>query len=219
MQLIAINTSLAKPVAYQAETLLTGIFKVPAKGPVLVSTNNLQGDQQADRVNHGGKHKAVYGFGLQHYDYWRQALDNSALQPGAFGENLTISDFHESELYIGDQLRIGDCILQISQPRVPCFKLGIALNNTRAPRLFTRHFCTGAYLRVIKEGMIQAGDEVIRTQRAVNSISVLQLFRAYFDKNFGDTGQIFARALAIDALSPEWRHKITDRLASASAPH
>jgi len=212
MDLISINTSKQKFIEYQGKPISTGIFKESIEGNILVKKGNLEGDEQADLLNHGGPHKAVYAFSYNHYDYWREILKNNKLQHGAFGENLTISDFDEASVFIGDQFSIGDCILEVSQPRVPCFKLGIALNNTKAPKLFTKSFNTGVYFRVIKEGKITRGDQVTKIHSVPNSVSVRSLFRAYFDKSYDQANQIMAQALLLDALAPEWRDKLTGRI-------
>ncbi len=212
MKLISVNKSKKKSIEYQGKQILTGIFKEPAEGKTLVRQGNLEGDEQADLVNHGGSHKAVYGFSYDHYNYWRDTLKQPDLQHGAFGENLTISGLDEAGLFIGDQLSIGECVLEVSQPRVPCFKLGIALKNTRAPKLFTKTYNTGVYFRVVNEGVISAGDSVTKMHSASHSVSIKSLFRAYFDKSFEQAHQIMTEALTLEALAPEWQEKLLSRL-------
>ncbi len=208
MKLISINISKPVEIQYQGKTVLSGIFKKPAHNKVYVSTNNIDGDAQADLINHGGNHKAVYAFSFNHYKYWRDILNNPNLGYGVFGENLTISDLNESQLYIGDQFSIGECILEVSQPRVPCFKLGVALKNTKAPKLFTKTFCTGVYFRVIKEGFIAPENSVIKISEEPESVSIKSLFQAYFDPNYLSANKIFAKALCLNKLAPEWRDKL-----------
>lgn len=205
MQLISINVSKPKNIEYNGETLLTGIFKTPCNGPVLVNKENMDGDAQADLKNHGGIHKAVYAFSYDQYNDWRDTLRNPNLKPGAFGENLTISALNESDIYIGDQFSLGECLLEVSQPRVPCFKLGIALNNNKAPKLFTQSYRTGVYFRVIKEGLIKAGEHLEKINELPDSISIETLFRAYFDKSYVGAQEVYAKALLIKALAPEWQ--------------
>lgn len=208
MQIISINTSVLKEVAYQDKTILTGIFKKPINGPVLVEKLNLVSDKQADLENHGGEHKAVYAFSEHHYPYWREALNSQELSSGAFGENLTISHLDEAKIQLGDQYQVGNCILEVSQPRVPCFKLGLALDNKQAPKLFTQHFRTGVYFRVLEEGSIQIGDELTLIKRVPNSVSIHDLFKAKFDKGFDGADDVITRAYKLDCISPEWREKI-----------
>lgn len=214
MKLIAINLSKQKSIEYQGKQVSTGIFKEAVFHDVFVGKQHLEGDEQADLKNHGGSHKAVYAFSREHYDHWRDILKNPNLKPGAFGENLTISSFDEDGLFIGDQFSIGACILEISQPRVPCFKLGIALNNTFAPKLFTKSFNTGIYFRVIKEGIIANGNPVRKVNEGSSSVNVRALFRAYFDKTYERANEVIADALLLDTLAPEWREKLEKRVAS-----
>lgn len=216
MQLLSINTSRPIDVEYQGKTISTGIFKKPIDAPVFVTKANLKDDLQADLKNHGGEHKAVYAFSSDHYPYWRKVLNTPDLKPGSFGENLTISGFDESTLHIGDQLSIGQCILEITQPRVPCFKLGIAVESKNMPRLFIKNFATGIYLRVLQEGLIETGDRVELIKEGVSKISVQSLFRAYYDKGFQDPRSVLEKALLIPELSAEWSKKITARLASGN---
>ncbi len=212
MQLLSINSSLSTTIEYQGKTIATGIFKQPVSGPVFINKTGLQGDQQVDLKNHGGEHKAVYAFSFDHYPYWRQTLQNPQLTSGIFGENLTISGFNETRLHIGDQIQIGDCLLEVSQPRIPCFKLGIALNNKDMPRLFIEHFATGIYLRVLQEGLIEKGNKVKVIKEGQFKLNVDSVFRAYYDKDCTDAISIMEKALLIPELAPEWRKKLSLRL-------
>ena len=215
MQVISINVSKSKNVKYNGKTISTGIFKTPLNGKVVINKENMDGDEQADLLNHGGIHKAVYAFSYDHYDYWRDTLETPNLKPGAFGENLTISSFNESEVYIGDQFSIGECVLQVSQPRVPCFKLGIALNNSKAPKLLTKSYRTDVYFRVIKKGAIEAGQNVEKFNELPDLVSIETLFRAYFDKDYVDAHDVFEKALLIQELVPEWQKALTQRISKS----
>jgi len=212
MKVISVNVSAAVKVEYDGETVSTGIFKKPLSNSVNVSSVGLTGDEQADLINHGGAYKAVYAFSSDHYEHWRQVLEKPSLPLGAFGENLSISNLDESKMCIGDQLRVGTCLLEVSQPRVPCFKLGIALGNTRAPKLFTKTFRTGVYFRVLEEGALAQGDEVVKTFSAPGSVSVETLFQAYFDKSYEGAEAVFLQALKLDSLAPEWKEKLVKRV-------
>lgn len=213
MELISINVSLPLEIEYDGKPLSTGIFKKSVNKPVYVSKNNLAGDRQVDLSNHGGEHKAVYAFSHDHYPYWQEVLGKPEMNYGQFGENLTISGFDESILHIGDQFQLGQCLLEISQPRVPCFKLGIAVDNKIMPRLFVQHFATGIYMRVLQEGVIQTGDNVEIVRRQKHQLSVKNLFRSYFDKNIANARLLLETAMEIPELSPEWREKVELRLA------
>jgi len=163
-------------------------------------------------LNHGGLDKAIYAFSANHYPYWQKELERESMSPGSFGENLTISDLDESKILIGDQLSIGGCILEVSQPRVPCFKLGIAMGDKSMPRLFTQSYKTGVYLRVIKEGEISKTDQANITFSPKDSISIKDLFRSVFDKQFENKKEVMERAIANVALADEWRSTLSKRL-------
>ena len=212
MKLVAVNVSQPVENNYNGKSISTSIFKKPVEGEVAVGEFNLAGDQQVDLENHGGGHKAVYGFSANHYDYWQQTLERTDLQFGQFGENLTITELDEATLCIGDQLQIGSCTLEITQPRVPCFKLGIALELKTMPKLFIAHAATGIYFKVIQTGLIKSGDNVTVIYQHPTKLSVKTLFKAYFDKDFNDAKAVMKRAASIEQLSDEWREKVLGRL-------
>jgi len=212
MKLLSVNVSQPVEIDYNNTRISTSIFKKPVQGNVDVARFNLQGDQQVDLENHGGGHKAVYGFSAEQYDYWRKALNRPDLHYGQFGENLTISGLDESVLCIGDQLQVNDCILEITQPRVPCFKLGIALDLNTMPKQFIKHGRTGVYFKVLQAGTIKAGDEVKHIYRHPKKLAVKTLFDAYFDKNFSDVSSVLKLATEVHQLSDEWREKVDSRL-------
>jgi MOSC domain-containing protein YiiM len=212
MKLLSINVSLAKEVEYNDKIVSTGIFKQATTKSVIVNQTSLEGDQQVDLKNHGGEHKAVYGFAAEHYNYWRQQLAKPYLKYGQFGENLTISGLDEDRLYIGDRIQINDCILEITQPRVPCFKLGIALDQKDMPKRFVQHGATGIYFRVIQQGTISVNDSVRTVYSHPEKLTVQTLFNAYFDKSFENPREIMQRAANIAELSTEWREKVESRL-------
>jgi MOSC domain-containing protein YiiM len=218
MTVISINVAQPVEVAHGDASVMTGIFKQPVTGAVAVHRLNLDGDGQADRVNHGGEHKAVYAYSLDHYAYWRELLGRDALPHGQFGENLTVAGLDEAELCVGDQLRIGDALFTISQPRTPCFKLGIRLADVRMPRRFAESLRTGVYLRVLREGTIEAGNTVDLVVRGQGRLSIRTLFDAYLKPGDPDALRILSRALEIPELSTQWRAHITARLARSSDP-
>lgn len=211
----SVNVSLPKQVQHKNKTVSTGIFKQPVSGRVAVNQFNLAGDQQVDLVNHGGEHKAVYGFASDHYAFWQHQLEQPDFHYGQFGENLTIEGLDEKILCIGDQLQIGESVLEITQPRVPCFKLGLAFNREDMPRLFVENAATGIYFRVIETGAVASGDPVSLKQPHPSKLSVQRLFKAYFDKSLDESEKqtVMREALEIDALSIEWREKLESRLA------
>ena len=212
MELVSVNVSLPREVDYNGELIRTGIFKKPINGTVTITETHVNGDQQVDLKNHGGEHKAVYGFSVNHYDYWREVLDKPDLSYGQFGENLSITDLDEASLCIGDQLQIGDCIFEITQPRVPCFKLGIAMDLRTMPKLFIEHAATGIYFRILQAGTVKSGMTVEKIFHHPKQLAVKTLFKAYFDKTFVDTKAVMQLAADIPQLSTEWQKKVLSRL-------
>ncbi len=215
MKLVSVNVSLPIEIDYNNTRISTSIFKKPVTGKVAISEFKLAGDQQVDLENHGGGHKAVYAFSAEQYGYWRQALARPELHYGQFGENLTISGLDEASLCIGDQIQIGDCILEATQPRVPCFKLGIALALETMPQQFIHHAHTGVYFKVIKMGSITAGDIVTHLYQHPHQLAVKTLFSAYFDPDFIDSVRVMQTAADTPELSDEWREKVLTRLAKS----
>lgn len=212
MKIISTNISKIKTVVHNGKEVKTGIFKTPTNEPVVIEKLNIKGDEQADLVNHGGVDKAVYAFSNNHYDYWKQTLENDDLAVGAFGENFTISDLDEANIHIGDHIRVGTALLEVSQPRVPCFKLAIALNNKNSLKLFTHHYCTGVYFRVLEQGVAKTGDSVVIEQKSTHDISVKKLFQAFFDKKYVGYEDVLLEALTLPALALEWQEKLKKKL-------
>lgn len=210
----SVNVSLPRQVQHKRKNVSTGIFKRPVSGRIAVQALNLDGDQQADLIHHGGEHKAVYGFAAEHYPFWERRLALPPLPFGQFGENLTVEGLDERQLCIGDRLQVGQCLLEITQPRVPCFKLGLAFEREDLPGLFVDNAATGIYFRVIQTGTVAAGDTVHLAEPHPARLSVQRLFRAYFDKTMPDDvkNMILQQALGIHALSQEWRDKVEQRL-------
>ena len=211
MQVLSVNVGQVQAVSYQGERHQTGIFKQAVSGPVLIHSLGLAGDRVCDLFNHGGADKAVYAFSAHHHPYWQQALDSTELAPGAFGENLTVDQLDEGQICIGDQLRAGNALLEVSQPRVPCFKLGIALGDEGAPALFTRYFHTGVYFRVLEEGTVCAGDPIEITHRHPQQLSVHALFRAFYDRDYPQRESLLQGAREIGELAAEWQDKLRTR--------
>ncbi|CAM2779667.1 MOSC domain-containing protein [Pseudoalteromonas distincta] len=213
MKIISTNISKIKTLIHNGKEVKTGIFKTPTNEPVVIEKLNIIGDEQADLVNHGGVDKAVYAFSHNHYEYWQKTLENENLSSGIFGENFTISDLDEVNIHIGDHIRMGTALLEVSQPRVPCFKLGIALNNKNSLKLFTQHYCTGVYFRVLEQGIAKTGDAVTIEKKATHNISVKTLFQAFFDKQYPGYESVLLAALELPELALEWQIKIKKKLA------
>ena len=165
MKVLSVQVGRPRDVEWRGEVVNTGIFKEPVHGPVIVRWLDLDGDEQADLTVHGGANKAVYLYPSEHYPLWRKELPELEFPFGAFGENLTVDGLLEDDVRLGDQLRIGTAEFVVTQPRMPCYKLAVRFNRTDMLKRLLRSGRTGFYLRVQKEGILTAGDEItwIRT--------------------------------------------------------
>jgi len=177
---LQINVSLPTIVNFNGNKIETGIFKKPVSGKVKVSRLNLEGDAQADLTVHGGPDKAVYAYPLEQYDYWKTELSNSNLEWGVFGENLTVEGFDESNVCIGDRMKIGSAMFAVTQPRMPCFKLGIRFGDPTIVKRFYKSGKWGFYLSVLEEGEIETGDEIIVADRS-SDIRLADVSRCFLD--------------------------------------
>jgi MOSC domain-containing protein YiiM len=194
-------------------TVLTSIFKSPVDGPVHAGRLNLQGDQQADLRVHGGFHKAVYAYPSEHYSYWHETLPNVILPWGMFGENLTTEGLLEAEVHIGDQFRIGSAVFQVTQPRMPCFKLALKFNRPDMVKLFWASGRSGFYLSVVEEGDLEPGSPIERIAAGHPAISIADLVRMYRDPE--PPRDALLEALNTQ-LSPEWKKELRERLAATA---
>jgi MOSC domain-containing protein YiiM len=180
MKIISINVAQVEQISYRGRQVKTGIFKIPVMNPVRVTKSGLESDVQVDKAVHGGPDKAVYAYPIEHYAAWRMELGAGVLERfgyGAFGENLTIEGLLENELRVGDELKIGNASFMVQAPRIACFKLATKLGIGDMPKRFGASGRSGFYLRVVKEGEVQAGDEIVITSRAADAISVADLNR------------------------------------------
>lgn len=213
MQLLSINVSKKQLINYGTRQIETGIFKQPIHQAVEVFADHIQGDEQADLQNHGGLDKAVYAYSFAHYAYWQDKLGLKELDFGSFGENFTFSELDEANIQIGDIFKIGSCLLQVSQPRVPCFKLGLKFDNAEMPRLFTKSAKTGIYFRVLQTGIIAPDQQLEVVEQAKNSVSVQTLFNAYYNQEVEQGLPIIANAAGLDTLSEAWKGQLAKYLA------
>ena len=164
MKLLSVNVSQPKEVSYNGKRVKTGIFKEPVSGRTMMRRLNLDGDGQGDPTVHGGIHKAVYVYPIEHYHYWKRELSRDDLTYGKFGENLTVEGMLEDTVHIGDIFRIGEALVEVSQPRVPCFKLGMKMRDPQIVKPFLESERVGFYVRVLEEGEVGAGDTIERTK-------------------------------------------------------
>lgn len=175
-------------VQYRGKDVSTGIFKSPAEDTIKVNLFNLAGDRQADLSVHGGRDKAIYVYPRIHYEYWASELPGRDLETSQFGENLSVADATDESVMIGDRYRVGTAQVIVTQPRLPCFKLGIRMNDQKFPALFLRSGKLGFYLRVEEEGALQRGDEFELIDRPAHNISVLSLWKTVFGRPSDATG-------------------------------
>jgi len=213
MKLLSVNIGLPLEVTVGDRTVATGIFKKPIAGRVGVRTLNIEGDGQADLTVHGGIDKAVYAYPHEHYAHWAEALDRRDFTFGQFGENLTTEGLLEDDVRIGDRLDIGGASFEVSQPRVPCFKLALRMEMPQFPKLFLRSGRTGFYLRVLGEGEIGAGDAITRTATDPGQMTVREVFDVAYGE--GGTRAALLRALEMPALAGSWREMFAARLAES----
>jgi MOSC domain-containing protein YiiM len=202
MKLLSIQVGLPREVRWQRRTVSTGIFKEPVQGPVMMRTLNLDGDRQADLSVHGGTHKAVYVYPGEHYGPWRAELPGVELPWGAFGENFTTEGLVEDEVHIGDRFRIGEAEVLVTQPRMPCFKLGIRFGDPEMVNRFLESRRSGFYLAVLREGRVEAGDAVELLGRDPNLVTVDEVNRLFLGEQDDDA---LARALQVEALPDGWK--------------
>ena len=203
MKIISVNVGLPKLVERNGEPVSTGIFKQPVAGRVMLRTLNLDGDRQADLSVHGGPSKAVYVYPSEHYEYWRQELPEMELPWGMFGENFTTEGLDEAELNIGDQFRIGSAVVMVTEPRLPCYKLGIRFGRTDIIKKFLVSERTGFYLAVLQEGEVAAGDRFELIEKNEPSVRVSDVTRLYTrEKHNLD---LLHRAIEVEALTEGWR--------------
>jgi MOSC domain-containing protein YiiM len=177
MKVISVTVGRPKPFSIRGDIIVTSIFKDPVQGRVRVLPLNLEGDEQSDLTVHGGTNKAVYAYPSEHYARWREELPDAELGWGAFGENLTVAGLLETTTCIGDRLRIGTAVLEVTQPRMPCYKLAYRFGREDMIKRFVESGRSGFYLRVVTEGALAAGDiiELIgRRDGAATISSVLQ---------------------------------------------
>jgi MOSC domain-containing protein YiiM len=232
MKLVSVNTGLPREVMWHGRSVTTGIFKEPVEGRVALRKLNLDGDRQADLTVHGGEFKAVYCYPLAHYKYWTRELPGRELPMGMFGENFTIDSDIEDEkrdakgdglleesVHLGDRFSVGTAEVVVTQPRLPCYKLGVRFGSDDMVKRFLASGRTGFYLAVSREGEVGAGDEIKLIGREENSVSVSEITRLYVAKRYGDAevGSV-RRALRVAALPDDWKEYLRERLRHASPP-
>jgi len=214
MTIVSLNVGLPRTVVWHGKTVTTGIYKGPVEGRVRLRRLNLDGDAQADLNVHGGEFKAAYCYPIEHYSWWREALGRT-LPVGMFGENFTTSGLVEDAVHIGDRFMLGDAQVVVTQPRMPCYKLGIRFESDDMVERFLASGRSGFYLKVEREGDVGAGDAIEVVERDPQHVSISDILRLYVKQQFeaGDTRTI-ERALRVDALPGGWKAHFRKRLAT-----
>jgi ferredoxin-NADP reductase/MOSC domain-containing protein YiiM len=211
-RLVSVNVGMPKNVQWRGKTIYTGIWKTPVEGPVMVRRINIDGDGQGDLAGHGGEQRAVMVYQTESYDFWKTYLNRDDLETGHFGENFTVTGLADDEVCIGDRYRIGDAEFEVTQPRVTCFRIGVRLNEPEMPNLLVSQRRPGFYFRVITEGHVQAGDDIVRTRRGRHELSVADVDALLYLPD-RDMEQL-RKAVDVPALSPGWLQSFNDMLAA-----
>jgi MOSC domain-containing protein YiiM len=213
VKVLSLNTGLPRDVVWHNRIVTTGIFKQPVEGRVAVRTLNLDGDRQADLTVHGGVHKAVYCYAVEHYSFWHDALPGHELPMASFGENFTTAGLAEDSVHLGDRFAIGSAEVVVSQPRLPCYKLGVRFQSDDMVKRFLDSGRTGFYVAVAREGDVGAGDEIKVLSRDVNAVPVAEIVRLYVKKHYDAADRdSLHRALRVDALPASWKDYFRGRI-------
>ncbi|HEV8190219.1 MAG TPA: MOSC domain-containing protein [Ktedonobacterales bacterium] len=219
LHVVSVNVGCPREVEWNGRAVRTAIFKEPVQRSIALRSLNFDGDRQADLSVHGGPDKAVYVYPAEHYDFWHKELPDTDFTWGMFGENLTVLGLSESDLAIGDRLRIGTAEVVVRQPRVPCYKLGVRFGRADMTKRFYRAARTGFYVAVAREGEVGAGDAIELVDREPHHVTVADIYHAYtadhdqheaVDPNLLD---LMCRAAALEALPDVWRSYFVERLA------
>jgi MOSC domain-containing protein YiiM len=210
MRIVSVNVGQVREVEWKGKTVPTGIFKSPVAGRVAVRKHNLEGDRQGDPSVHGGPTKAVYAYPVEHYDFWRGELPDAELGYGAFGENLTTEGLDEEAVAIGDEYRVGTAKLVVTEPRMPCLKLGIRFGRADMVKRFLESQRTGFYFGVVEEGDVEAGDGLELLAKHPAGLTVSEVTRLYSTEK--DNEELLRKAIAVEVLPEKWRGHFEEQL-------
>jgi len=202
-RLLSVNVGLPREIAWRGQTVRTAIWKEPVHGKRRARRLNIEGDAQGDLAGHGGEHRAVFVYQLDSYRYWQDKLHRADFPFGQFGENFTVHGLSDTEVCVGDQYRVGGALFEVTQPRVTCYRVGIRMDEPRMAALLVADGRPGFYLRVLQEGEVEAGEEIVKVRSGPEGMSVAEISRLLYLP--GHPRQALERALRIPALSPGWR--------------
>jgi MOSC domain-containing protein YiiM len=212
MKVLSVNVGLPRKILFNGQIITTAIFKDPVKGSISLRKLNLDGDKQADLTVHGGLDKAVYSYPSEHYDYWRKQFPNTDLVWGMFGENFTTEGLFEDAVNVGDQFQIGSAKLVATQPRMPCYKLGVRFGRMDVIRRFMASGRPGIYFKVLTEGEVQRDDKIKIIRRDKNNVTVKDIVSLYIARNDIDNIETMKRATKIRDLPEGWRHEFQQKI-------
>jgi MOSC domain-containing protein YiiM len=214
VRIVSVNVGLPREIVWKGKAVTTGIFKDPVEARVRMRAPNLDGDRQADLTVHGGPSKAVYAYPSEHYAYWREAFPEMALPWGMFGENLTTRGLLESEVGIGDRFRIGSAEVVVTEPRMPCYKLGLKFGRDDIIKRLLASRRTGFYFAVVREGEVGAGDAIQPIGRDPHGVTVTDITELYANKR--SDRALLQRAVRVEALPEAWRTYFQARIAKTT---
>ena len=214
-RLLSVNVGGPREVEWEGKTVRTAIWKEPVDGPRMVRRINIDGDDQADRLAHGGEHRAVFVYQIESYRYWERELGRDDFTYGQFGENFTVEGLADDEVCIGDRYRIGEALFEVTQPRVTCYRVGIRMDEPAMPSLLVAHHRPGFYLRVLEEGPVQAGDAIVKVADGPERLTVAEVDALLYLPN--KSRALLERALRVPALSEGWKGSFRELLAKADA--
>lgn len=213
MRLISLNVGMPREVMWHGRRVTTGIFKEPVPGRIALRKLNLDGDGQADLNVHGGEYKAVYCYQVGHYDYWKAQLPGRELPWGAFGENFTVDGPPEDEIFLGDRYAVGSAEVVVTQPRLPCYKLGLKFQSDDMLKRFFDARRHGFYLAVTREGEVGGGDEMKLVSPDPNQVAVSEIMRLYAQKSYNaDDVAAMRQVLKVDAVPESWKEYFRERV-------
>ncbi|HET7005277.1 MAG TPA: MOSC domain-containing protein, partial [Candidatus Binatia bacterium] len=202
-RLLSVNVGLPREIPWRGKTVHTAIWKDPVQGRRMVRRLNIDGDRQGDLEGHGGEHRAVFVYQIESYRYWQDRFGRSDFTHGQFGENFTVDGLSDDEVCVGDRYRIGEALFEVTQPRVTCYRVGIRMNEPQMAALLTSSGKPGFYLRVLQEGEVESGDEIVKVAEGPEHMSVAEINALLYLP--GHSRQQLERALRIPALSAGWR--------------
>ncbi len=215
--LLSVNVGLPRDVSWQGRTVHTAVWKRPVDGPRLVRRLNIDGDGQGDLAGHGGEQRAVFVYQIEAYKYWERELKRDDFEYGQFGENFTVRGLADDDVCIGDRYQIGEALFEVTQPRVTCFRVGIRMNDARIPALLVSRHRPGFYFRVLHEGAVAAGDEIVRVTRGPQAMTVAEIDALLYLP--GHSVRKVRRALRIPALSPGWQASFRELASQPAGGH